>query len=124
MIKTNLYNVNVFVATPYIVQFLMVNEPELLLLAKKYLVLEMVEFSIKMSETIEVERPDYDKDYIELAGDLNDKDALSSQNLGKKSLKVPLNNFRNPGDVGTYTILFDEEPFHRVVATFNIERIK
>lgn len=82
------------------------------------------EFAIDMSETIEVERPDYDQDYIELAGDLNDKDALGSQNLGKKSLKVPLNNFRNPGDAGTYTILFDEEPFHRVVATFNIERIK
>lgn len=86
-------------------------------------ILYNVPHTISDSETIEVERPDYDNDYIELYGDLNDKDLLSSENLGVRSLQIPLNSL-DVGDSMSSQLIFDEVSFHRVVATFTVERIK
>jgi hypothetical protein len=86
-------------------------------------ILYNVPHTINDSETIEVERPDYDNDYIELYGDLNDKDLLSSENLGVRSLQIPLNSL-DVGDSMSKQLIFDEVSFHRVVATFTVERIK
>ncbi len=79
--------------------------------------------SINQSVTVEVERPDYDNDYIEIKGDLNDKDLFSSENLGVRSLKIPLTELKL-GEPQTKQLIFDEVSFHRVVATFTVERTK
>lgn len=78
---------------------------------------------INESVTVEVERPDYDQDYIELKGDLNDKDLFSSENLGVRSLKIPLIELKM-GEPQTKQLTFNEVSFHRVVATFTVERVK
>ncbi|WP_276391710.1 thiol-activated cytolysin family protein [Eudoraea chungangensis] len=73
--------------------------------------------------TVEVERPDYDVDYIEIKGDLNDKDSFSSQNLGVRSYKIFLKDLVL-NDSYTHTLVFDEVAYHEVKATFLIERTK
>lgn len=79
--------------------------------------------SIEESVLVEVERPDYDNDYIEIKGDLNDKDLFSSENIGERSLEIKLIDLKL-GQPQTKQLIFDEVSFHRVVATFTIERMK
>lgn len=79
--------------------------------------------SIEESVLVEVERPDYDNDYIEIKGDLNDKDLFSSENIGERSLEIKLIDLKL-GEPQTKQLIFDEVSFHRVVATFTIERMK
>ncbi len=79
--------------------------------------------TIDESVLVEVERPDYDNDYIEIKGDLNDKDLFSSENMGVRSLKIYLNDLVL-GEPQTKQLTFNEVPFHQVIASFTVERIK
>lgn len=79
--------------------------------------------TIDQSVTVEVERPDYDNDYIEIKGDLNDKDLFSSDNLGVRSLEIPLVDLKL-GEPQTKQLTFNEVALHRVIATFTVERVK
>lgn len=83
----------------------------------------LIPHPINQSVTVEVETPDYDQDFIELAGDLNDKDLFSSENLGVRSLKIPLNDLKL-GEPQTKQLTFNEVALHRLVATFTVERVK
>jgi len=79
---------------------------------------------INESIDIELYRPDYDNDYVELSGDVNDKDLFSSENLGVRSLKIPLTDIGDAGNSGTYRLIFDEVSLHTLYGNFTVERIK
>lgn len=77
---------------------------------------------VNQSIDIELYRPNYDVDFIELSGSLSDEDTSFDDFLGSKSRRILLK------DVSTNStgiqLKFDEQPQHDVRANFSIRRIK
>ncbi len=77
---------------------------------------------------IEVYRPDYDEDYIQLYGRLTDKDVFEDDFLGSRTFEVKLSDLQInvpylvSGDEPR--LIFDEQTGQRVVANFSIVRTR
>ncbi len=79
-----------------------------------------------INEGVEIElyRPNYDEDYIELSGSLRDKDPISDDFLGNRSKKVLLRSLEPEAASTGVQLIFDEKPQHDVRANFSVQRVK
>ncbi|MFS4415188.1 thiol-activated cytolysin family protein [Maribacter sp. 2307ULW6-5] len=71
---------------------------------------------------VELYRPDYNTDFIELSGRLNDEDARFDDFLGSRSRRVLLKDVTTTST--NFELRFDEQPQHDVRASFSVRRIK
>lgn len=79
--------------------------------------------TINQSIEVELYRPDYDSDYVELSGSLTDEDTSSDDFLGSRSIQVKLRDIPTAMALER-TLMFDEKPQHDVHAAFSVQRIR
>ncbi|WP_281540304.1 thiol-activated cytolysin family protein [Maribacter aestuarii] len=80
--------------------------------------------NVNQAIEIELYRPNYDVDYVELSGSLTDEDTTSDDFLGSRSSRVMLKDLVPAAAVTGVQLRFDEKPQHDVRANFSVSRIK
>lgn len=79
--------------------------------------------TINLGQEIEIYRPNYDSNFVELWGNLSDEDTSGDDFLGSRSVQIPLREL-SIGIVKTEELTFDEMPNHDVRAKYSVQRIR
>jgi len=78
---------------------------------------------IDQSQEIEIYRPDYDTNFVELWGSLSDEDTSGDDFLGSRSVEIRLRDIPTTTAI-TRELIFDEMPNHEVRAKYSVQRIR